>query len=334
MISYAAYGHTIGLVTLYAWLDNQPVPVTGIGTSTNAMQWRAPLQLVPGTHQLTVAAQVLNGLYTTYATNTFTNTASYQAATDTYDAAGNITNRVWRNPSGGVDRTQILSWDARGRLHAVTERDAGNSGYNWTATYDGLNRRLSTTSILVTNGIVFTSSPTSINSYYDPQVEFLELGVNYGGTTEFKLYGPDLNGVYGGLNGVGGLDAVSPVLNLFDPTVSDERGNILGVVTNGVMAWNPARPTGYGAVPGYQPLPLANGANISLASAWRGRWADITGFYNFGLRPYDPISGRWLTYDSVWNEIDVSGMSYCGGDPIHQRIESTGAQRSVDSIRC
>jgi RHS repeat-associated protein len=83
------------------------------------------------------------------------------------------------------------------------------------------------------------------------------------------------------------------------------------------------RPTGYGAVPGYQPLPLANGASIALASAWRGRWADITGFYNFGLRPYDPISGRWLTYDSVWNEIDASGMSYCGGDPING-VDSDG----------
>jgi RHS repeat-associated protein len=323
MIGYAAYGHTVGLVTLSALLDNQPVPVTATSTDTNSMQWRAPLQLTPGTHQLTVAAQVLNGLYTTSATNTFTNTAAYQAATDSYDAAGNITNRVWLNPTNGVDRTQTLSWDARNRLHAVTERDASNSGYNWTATYDGLNRRISTTSILVTNGVALTAQPTSINSYYDPQVEFLELGVNYGSTTEFKLYGPDLNGVYGGLNGVGGLDAVSPILNLFQPTVSDERGNILAVITNGAMCWNPARPTGYGSVPGYQPLPLANGANIALASAWRGRWADITGFYNVGLRPYDPVSGRWLTFDSVWNEIDASGMTFCGGDPVN-RMDADG----------
>ncbi len=323
MIAYSAYGHTVGLVTLNAWLDNQPVPVTGIGNSTNVMQWRAPLQLTPGTHQLLVAAQALNGLYTTSVTNTFTNTASYQAATDTYDAAGNITNRVWLNPSGGVDRTQTLSWDARNRLHAVTERDANTNGYNWTATYDGLNRRISTTSVLVSNGVAFTTAPTTINSYFDPQVEFLELGVNYGSTTEFKLYGPDLNGVYGGLNGIGGLDAVSPILNLFQPTVSDERGNILGVITNGVMSWNPARPTGYGAVPGYLPLPLANGADISVASAWRGRWPDITGLYNVGLRPYDPVSGRWLTFDSVWNEIDSSGMTFCGGDPVN-RVDPDG----------
>ena len=77
----------------------------------------------------------------------------------------------------------LFSWAARGRLHAITERDASNSGYNWTATYDALNRRLSTTSILVTNGVAFTSQPNTINSYFDPQKEFLELGVNYGLTT-------------------------------------------------------------------------------------------------------------------------------------------------------
>ena len=231
----------------------------------------------------------------------------------------------------------LFSWDARGRLHAITERDASNSGYNWTATYDALNRRLSTTSILVTNGVAFTSQPNTINSYFDPQKEFLELGVNYGGTTEFKLYGPDLNGVYGGLNGIGGLDAVSPGLNLFEPTISDFRGNVLGVVTNSAVVWNPSRPTGFGAVPGYQPVALGNGADIVVSSAWRGRWADITGYYNIGLRPYDPISGRWLTYDSVWNEIDPSGMTFCGGDPVNSvdsdgRLAANGPDNSVQNL--
>jgi RHS repeat-associated protein len=211
----------------------------------------------------------------------------------------------------------LFSWDARGRLHAITERDASNSGYNWTATYDALNRRLSTTSILVTNGVAFTSQPNTINSYFDPQKEFLELGVNYGGTTEFKLYGPGLN--------------------LFEPTISDFRGNILGVVTNSAVVWNPSRPTGFGAVPGYQPVALGNGADIVVSSAWRGRWADITGYYNIGLRPYDPISGRWLTYDSVWNEIDPSGMTFCGGDPVNSvdsdgRLAANGPDNSVQNL--
>jgi RHS repeat-associated protein len=311
---FAAYGHVNGQSTLSGWLDSQPVAVTGTGT--NAMQWRATMELTPGAHQLKVAAAHPSGFYTAWATNSFTNSIAYQATVDSYDSAGEITNRVWRSPNGTVDRTQTLSWDARGRLHAVTERDASNSGYNWTATYDGLSRRLSTTSILVTNGVTLNSQPVTINSYYDPQVEFLELGVSYGLTTEWKLYGPDLNGKYGGLNGTGGFDGVSPYLNLFYPTISDFRGNILGVVTNGVVSWNPARPTGYGAVPGYRPLALGNGASISLSSAWRGRWVDITGYYQIGLRPYDPVSGRWLTYDSVWNERDPNYYTFAGGEPI------------------
>jgi RHS repeat-associated protein len=316
IISYAAYGHVNGQSTLTAWLDGQPMAIWGIGT--NAMQWRASLELASGNHQLLVAALHPSGMFTAWATNNFTNSLAYQATTDSYDAAGNITNRVWKNPSGAAERTQVLSWDARGRLHAVTERDAHTNGYNWTATYDGLNRRLATTSILVTNGVAFTSTPTTINSYFDPQVEFLELGVSYGNTTEWKLCGPDLNGLYGGMNGTGGFDAVSPYLNLFEPTISDFRGNILGVVTNSAaVSWNPSRPTGYGAVPDYRPAPLANGANIAQASAWRGRWSDITGYNQIGLRPYDPVAGRWLTFDSVANERDPNYFSFAGGDPIN-----------------
>lgn len=281
------------------------------------MQWRAMMDLAPGTHQLTVSALHPNGQFTAWATNSFTNSIAYETTADSYDNAGNITNRVWKNPSGAVERTQTLSWDARGRLHQVIERGTNNSGYNWTATYDGLSRRLSTTSILVTNNVAFNSQPTTINQYYDPLVEFLELGVSYGTNTEWKLYGPDLNGRYGGLNGTGGFDAVSRGSSLFNPTISDMRGNILAVVTNGVVSWNPARPTGFGAVPGYRPVALGNGASISLSSAWRGRWVDITGYYNVGLRLYDPVSGRWLTYDSVWNERDPNYYSFCGGDPVN-----------------
>ncbi len=311
---FAAYGHVNGQSTLSGWLDGQPVAVTGTGT--NAMQWRAPMELTPGAHQLKVAAAHPSGFYTAWATNSFTNSVAYQATVDSYDSAGNITNRIWKSPNGTVDRTQILSWDARGRLHSVTERDASNSGYNWTAIYDGLNRRLSTTSILVTNGVAFNSQPTTINSYYDPQVEFLELGVSYGITTEWKLYGPDLNGKYGGMNGTGGFDGVSPYLNTFNPVISDYRGNILGEVTNGVVSWFAARPTGYGAVPGRRPVALGHGADIAMSSAWRGHEVDITGYYQIGLRPYDPVSGRWLTYDSVWNERDPNYYTFAGGEPI------------------
>jgi RHS repeat-associated protein len=314
---YPAYGHVNGQSTLLsAWLDNQPVSISAVGT--NAMQWRAMMELAPGVHQLKVSAAHPSGFYTAWATNSFTNNIAYQATVDSYDAAGDITNRVWRSPNGTIDRTQTLSWDARGRLHSVTERDANNSGYNWSAVYDALNRRLQTTTVLVTNGVASTMPPQILYSYFDPQVEFLELGVSYGDQTIWKLYGPDLNGNYGGQNGTGGFDAVSPYLNLFNPVISDFRGNILGEITNGAVSWFPARPTGYGAVPGYRPAAFANGADMPQSSAWRGHEVDVTGYYNVGLRPYDPISGRWLTYDSIWNSRDPNYYTFCGGDPINE----------------
>ncbi|MGH7978637.1 MAG: RHS repeat-associated core domain-containing protein, partial [Limisphaerales bacterium] len=314
--SYPAYGHVNGQATLSAWLDGNPITITGLGT--NAMQWEASMELSPGTHQLTVAALHPSGRYTAWATNYFTNTLAYQQTVDGYDADGEITNRVWVNPSGTVEKTQSLSWDARGRLHAVTQRDASNSGYNWTAVYDPLNRRISTTTVLVTNGVAYPSSVQTINSYYDPQFEFLELGVEYGGQTDWKLYGPDANGTYGALNGVGGLDAVSPRLSLFNPTVSDVRGDVLGYYDSsaGSVTWNTARPTGYGAVPDYRPAALGSGT-LAQSSAWRGHWVDITGYYNIGMRTYDPIAGMWLSYDPVWNAVDPNGMSFCGGDPVN-----------------
>ena len=275
------------------------------------------MDLAPGAHQLKVSALHPSGFFTAWTTNSFTNTLAYQSTADSYDSAGNITNRVWKNPGGTVERTQTLSWDARGRLHAVTDRDANNSGYNWSAVYDPLNRRLQTTTVLVTNGVASTAPPQTISSYFDPQVEFLELGVSYGDQTVWKLYGPDMNGRYGGLNGTGGLDGVSPYLDLFYPTISDFRGNILAEITNGMPSWIAARPTGYGAVPGYRPAAFANGADMAQSSAWRGREVDVTGYYNIGLRPYDPVSGRWLTYDSVWNARDPNYYSFTGGDPIN-----------------
>ena len=49
-------------------------------------------------------------------------------------------------------------------------------------------------------GIAQTNQPTVTKSYFDPLVEFLELGVNVNGVTTWKIYGPDLNGRNGGLD--------------------------------------------------------------------------------------------------------------------------------------
>jgi RHS repeat-associated protein len=329
-IGFLAYGAVNGQSTLSAWLDSQPIQILDVGT--NNMQWRTFIELSQGAHQLKVSALHPSGFFTAWATNAFTNNIPNQVAHDGYDGGGNITNRVWVNASGLTNRMQILSYDAKGRLHQVIELNTNNYGFIWTASYDALNRRLSTTTTLVSNNVPSAVPPQVLSSYYDPLVEFLELGVQLNsapqveflqaGTspsvqTVWKLYGPDLNGAYGGENGTGGLEGVSPYLNTFNPVISDARGNVLAEVTNGVPSWTLARPTGYGAVPGYRPVAYGNGVDLAQSCVFRGREVDVTGYHHFGMRDYDPVSGQWLSYDPAWNDRDPNGQSYCGGDPIN-----------------
>ena len=327
-IGCLAYGHVNGQSTLSAWLDNQPIQILDVGT--NNMQWRTFIELSQGMHQLKVSALHPSGFYTAWATNTFTNSITNQVTFDSYDFSGNVTNRVYRNASGSTNRTQFLSYDAKGRLRLVMMRNTNNYGFNWSAVYDGLDRRIATITTLVSNGVPSTVPPQTLNSYYDPQAQFLELGLTLSSApeTEFlqagtspsiqtvwKLYGPDANGVFGGLNGTGGFEGVSPYINTFNPNISDARGNVLAEVTNGVASWTLARQAAYGSVPGYTPVAFGNGVDFTKSAVWHGREVDVTGYYHLGMRDYDPVSGQWLTYDPMWNDGDPNGYSFCGGDP-------------------
>jgi RHS repeat-associated protein len=250
-----------------------------------------------------------------------------------FDGGGNITNRVYRNASGLTNRTQSLSYDAKNRLHLVMERNPNNYGFNWSAVYDGLNRRIATITTLVSNGVPSTVPPQTLNSYYDPQMESLELGLTLMAAPEqeflqpgtspslqtvWKLYGPDANGVYGGLNGTGGLEGVSAYQNTFNSAISDARGNVLAEVTNGVPSWTLARPTAYGSVPGYRPVASGNGVDFLKSSVRGGHEVDVTGYYNTLNRPYDPVSGQWLSADPLgYTDLDPNGYTLCGGDPIN-----------------
>jgi len=313
-----AYGLLNGPAAMTALLDGNPMPVTTIGTN-DVYEWRAQLALQPGAHQLIVNALNWSGYYTASATNTFTNTAADHIQ-NTYAGNGEITNRAWISSNGQTNATQSLSWDARDRLHSVTYLDSNTNGYLWSAVYDPLGRRMSTTTIFVTNGVTVSNLPNTISQYFDPNVQFLELGEANNGVTTWKFYGPDVNGTYGGMQGVGGLEAVVNGPRQSSPVISDIHGNGCAIynVAQSSLAWYSSRPTAYGAVEGYQPLPLADGAKVAQASAWRGKWADITGLYCLGNRYYDPIAGNWLGADPLGHSAaDPSLYTFCGGDPVN-----------------
>jgi RHS repeat-associated protein len=239
--------------------------------------------------------------------------------TDTYDAHGNVTQRVWKNGSGQTNRSQTLIWDGRGRLWKVVERDAQTNGFNWSAVYDAIGRRLRTTIVTVTNSVTNSAFAVAIAQYYDPMVEFLELGVSINGQTTWKLYGPDLSGRYGGMQGVGGFEAIAPPPDLFCPMLSDLRGNQHAVYDQRhlTIMFFPSRVTGYGAVPGHRPPPLGFGADIASGSAWRGRWSDVSGLTSLGARHYDPEAGRFLSADPLGRLADPSLYTFANGDPVN-----------------
>jgi RHS repeat-associated protein len=279
-------------------------------------QWRSLLEIRPGPHTLEALAIHPSGHYQTNRSVTFTNNAIDQT-TLSYFSEGQISVRIWTN-LGQTNRIQTFTWDAKGRLVRQTERDASTNGYNWSAVYDPLGRKIRTTTILVAQGNVLTNQPKTIHQYYDPEHRFLELGVNVDGKTTWKLMGPDANGVYGGLQGIGGLDGVIDDINIFHPVISDARGNLLGSYdpVSRQVKWTEARPTGYGAIPEYRPVALVNNADLVQASAWQGRWPEITGVYWKGSRYYDPQGGYFLSHDPVHDPNNPSGYTYAGGDPI------------------
>ena len=312
-----AYGRANGTATITALLDGKPQAVSA--QTAQDMQWpnrwQSLLEIPQGTHELSVTAAHPSGLFTTNATVWFTNNLASENATSTYDAMGNVSRRVWKNPDGTTNRIQTLVWDPKGQLTQVSDLDSQTNGLDWFTYYDAFGRRIHSYSYQVANG-QYVAGGAVILHYYDPEVEFLEVGARVEWKTTWKLHGPDASGVYGGMQGVGGFDAVFDQFT-FNPTISDLRGNILGTVTNGVVSWTGARSTGYGAVPGYRPPVLGNGGDMITASAWRGVWGDITGFYWRGKRYYDPISGGWMSSDPVWNGGDPNYHTFCGGDPIN-----------------
>ena len=197
------------------------------GWADNVGTWSKNLTLGAGSHTLTASAVHPSGHYTATATSTFGVEVPLVTVTAVYDTDGNITTRSF---SSGM--VQTLTWDAFNRLIKVAQRDASNHGYDWTAVYDAFGRRLKTTQQPITAGVA-SGTATVIASIYDPQAEFLEIGVAVNGVKAWKVYGPDLNGVYGALNGTGGLEAT--ILDADGTTkavLNDSFGNGVATVSS------------------------------------------------------------------------------------------------------
>ena len=203
----------------------------------------------------------------------------------TYDSLGQTTSRD----------TSSFEWDPWGRLTKVT-----NPNYTWKASYDAFGRRLKTT---YTSG--WGLFPQHTLSFYDPQYEFQEIGLQSGQNTFWKIYGPSSCELI--------LDNKENSVGL----LNDALGNLIAVLTPNDISWKKELPSAYGPL---TPLPIPSSLlSYAHSLTWQGKQQDPTGLIHFGARYYDPPSGRFLSQDPISYPISLNLYSYANGDPINFR---------------
>ncbi|HEX7654202.1 MAG TPA: RHS repeat-associated core domain-containing protein, partial [Verrucomicrobiae bacterium] len=281
---------------------------------SNDGRWRVPLVVPTGTNKIVATGALPISGTTLSATNTFIVLAQ-DVSTDSYDGAGNLITRAMTG-----SRTQTLKWDALGRLVNVQQVDTGGNGYNFACTYDGLGRRIRTVYSVLTNSVVVSGTTVTTDSYFDPQVEFLELGVSVNGQRWWKVFGPDLSGGYGAQQGIGGLESV---IRESDGTVTafitDAFGNTLGTTAGlNQVTWTSMRVSGFGPVFGYQVPILSPSTSVGETALWLGKRIDPTGYYHFGVRYEDPVAGRFISTDPMGHGASLSLYDYCGNNPFNR----------------
>jgi RHS repeat-associated protein len=134
--------------------------------------------------------------------------------------------------------------------------------------------------------------------------------------SSWKAFGPDASGTYGGLQGVGGLEAVYQGLTTTG-ILQDYFGNVLGGIAGGQVSWTSNRFSSYGPVPGYQSVSLSQSTTLAQATVWRGNRVDETGLIWIGARYYDPVAGHFLSPDPLGHTASLDLYSAFNGDPLN-----------------
>jgi hypothetical protein len=108
--------------------------------------------------------------------------------------------------------------------------------------------------------------------------------VEVNGARTWKVFGPDLNGAYGRLQGIGGWEAaVRESDGLSFGSIHNYFGDAVAKVSaGGTVSWTATQAGGYGPWPGQSASPLSATVDLAAATHWRGKRADETGFYYLG----------------------------------------------------
>jgi RHS repeat-associated protein len=272
------------------WVSN-PTAVTPFVDGTNFWVYDLPVNL--GSQNLVAAIRDMAG-NTTYITNTVT-LSIVTNGNYAYSDAGCVTNIGYAG--AGFSQNIGLSWNSQYQLTAVStngvaaERNGfdavGRRVWNWDGT---------TTNYMVYGGVHVLAEVDSTGGLkraytHGPGIDnWLAMTVYTGATVKSYFYLTDhLGSVHAVADDTG---------NIVESYRYDAWGRVLGVYDGNNN-------------------PLTQSA-IGNKILWQGReysWA--TGLYFFRTRWYEPVTGRWLSNDSIGISGGLNQYEFCGSNPVN-----------------
>jgi RHS repeat-associated protein len=229
-----------------------------------------------------------------------------------YDSDGNFQNGPLPNDQ---TTSASLEWDGENRLIRITKANGDVIEYG----YDFMGRRVKKTTT------PFGLSAVVKHFLYDGW----NLIAEYNGSTLYRTYtwGLDLSGTMQGAGGVGGLLAVTDEDVTGDPVyfpIYDGNGNITGYIDEGsnqveIYEYDP-----------FGNLLSGGTTGLDFAHCFSTKYLDQeSGFYYYGYRYYDPVTGRWPSRDPIGEAGGrnlyaflgnncISRLDYLGHEPVNE----------------
>jgi RHS repeat-associated protein len=233
------------------------------------------------------------------------------AINNTYDVDGNQINGRYAD----TNRTPgTRSWDGENRLITAVV----NLGYPNTtvSTYDAYHRRVAKrVGQLQQNSTTTYTTSYTLYDGWNPVSEYQTPSAAAPTLLNSYTWGTDLSGTFQGAGGVGGLLSVKqyPSGSVYYPTF-DGNGNVSEYL-------NSAGST----IAHYEYGPFGEHTFITpgtLPSSFRHRFSTKpldaeTGYYYYGYRSYDPLSGRWINRDPIGEGGGINLYGFCASNSIN-----------------
>ncbi len=256
--------------------------------------------------------------YTPNSLNQYTSvTSAASVVNPVYDDDGNQL-----SGANGQAMGQTFVWDGENRLSTVKDA-AGNDLVSYS--YDHASRRVKRTD--ATSTTLYVYDGWNCVTEYDVHPSSFTLHTSY-------LWGTDLSGSLQGAGGVGGLLSVqslsssSLVSSVFYPTY-DGNGNISEYVdATGTLVAH-LEYDAFGNV-------IASSGNVaSFDYRFSTKPQDaVTGWFYYGYRWFDAVTGRWTTRDPIAEKggVNLYGMVGNDGLSLFDVLGLSKAKKTIDGV--